>query len=146
MPFGMWTRAGTKEKCITWGAHWRYLENTTEPSMCGGYAAFLSNNSDHNGVSTASTLLLTVWVPQTIAVIPQWKQQCWPGWRVLRGCVVRWRARPRQLYAVGQFVSAADPGERSSQTLHRRMIRLRTGTTPADNYTCTVHTFSFVCS
>ena len=106
-----------------------------------GYAAFLSNYSDHNGVSTASTLLLTVWVPQTIAVIPQWKQQCSPGRQVLRGCVVRSRARPRQLYAVEQSVSAADPGECSSQTLHRRTIRLRTGTTPADNYTCTVHTF-----
>jgi len=22
-----------------WGAHWRYLKNTTEPSMCGGDAA-----------------------------------------------------------------------------------------------------------
>jgi len=24
--------------CI-WGAHWRHLKNTTEPSMCGGDAA-----------------------------------------------------------------------------------------------------------
>jgi len=23
----------------TWDAHWRYLKNTTEPSMCGGDAA-----------------------------------------------------------------------------------------------------------
>ena len=22
-----------------WGAHWRHLANTTEPSVCGGYAA-----------------------------------------------------------------------------------------------------------
>ena len=22
-----------------WGAHWRHLKNTTEPSMCGGDAA-----------------------------------------------------------------------------------------------------------
>jgi len=28
-------------------AHGRYLANMTEPSMCGGDAAFLSNYSDH---------------------------------------------------------------------------------------------------
>jgi len=22
-----------------WGVHWRHLANTTEPSVCGGYAA-----------------------------------------------------------------------------------------------------------
>jgi len=32
---------GPKEACVTWGAHWRHLANTTEPSMCGGDAAFL---------------------------------------------------------------------------------------------------------
>jgi len=31
---------------IRWGAHWRHLMNTTEPSMCGDDAA-LSNYSDH---------------------------------------------------------------------------------------------------
>jgi len=25
--------------CYIWGAHWRHLKNTTEPSMCGGNAA-----------------------------------------------------------------------------------------------------------
>jgi len=29
------------------GAQWRHLANTTEPSMCGGNAAFLSNYFDH---------------------------------------------------------------------------------------------------
>jgi len=29
------------------GAHWLNLANTTEPFMCGGDAAFLSNYSDH---------------------------------------------------------------------------------------------------
>ena len=24
-----------------WGAHWRQLANTTEPSMCGGHAAYV---------------------------------------------------------------------------------------------------------
>jgi len=24
-----------------WGAHWRHLANTTEPSMCGGDAAYV---------------------------------------------------------------------------------------------------------
>jgi len=37
---------GPKEACITWGAHWRHLANTTEPSMCGGDAVFLSDYSD----------------------------------------------------------------------------------------------------
>jgi len=36
-----------KEACITLGAHWRNLANTIESSMCGGYAAFLSNYFDH---------------------------------------------------------------------------------------------------
>ena len=29
------------------GAYWRHLANTTEPSMCGGDADFLSNYFDH---------------------------------------------------------------------------------------------------
>jgi len=28
---------------LRWGAHWRNLANTTEPSMFGGDAVFLSN-------------------------------------------------------------------------------------------------------
>jgi len=34
--------------CI-WGAHWHYLMNMTEPSMCGGDAdlALMSNYFDH---------------------------------------------------------------------------------------------------
>jgi len=28
---------------IRWSAHWRHLANATEPSLCGGGAAFLSN-------------------------------------------------------------------------------------------------------
>ena len=30
----------SKEACIRWGAHWRHLANTIEPSMCRGDAAF----------------------------------------------------------------------------------------------------------
>ena len=30
---------GPKETCVRWGAHWRHLANTTEPSMCCGGAA-----------------------------------------------------------------------------------------------------------
>jgi len=33
--------------CVSWGAHWRHLANTTEPSMCGGDAAFFSDYFDH---------------------------------------------------------------------------------------------------
>ena len=35
MPFGLWTRV---EACIRWSAHWRNPANTTETSMCDGYA------------------------------------------------------------------------------------------------------------
>jgi len=30
---------GSKEGCVKWGAHWRHLANTTEPSMRGGDGA-----------------------------------------------------------------------------------------------------------
>ena len=36
-----------KKACVTWGAHWRHLANTTEPSVCGSDAAFLSNYFNH---------------------------------------------------------------------------------------------------
>jgi len=38
---------GPREHVLDVGAHWRNLANTTEPSMCGGDAAFLSNYFDH---------------------------------------------------------------------------------------------------
>jgi len=38
---------GPKEAFIRWGALWRYLANTIEPSICAGDAAFLSNYFDH---------------------------------------------------------------------------------------------------
>jgi len=39
MPFGLWTRVGPRQ-CVRCGARWCNLANTTEPSMCGGDAAF----------------------------------------------------------------------------------------------------------
>jgi len=36
-----------KEPCVRWGAHWRNLANTIEPSMCGGDAAIVPNYFDH---------------------------------------------------------------------------------------------------
>ena len=38
----MWVvdSVGPKEACVVWGAHWRNLTNTTEPSVCGGDVAF----------------------------------------------------------------------------------------------------------
>ena len=39
MPFGLYTRVGPKH-VLNEGAHWRRLANTSEPSMCGGDAAF----------------------------------------------------------------------------------------------------------
>jgi len=38
MPFGMWT-GGCAQGTMKWGAHWRYLANTTEPIVCVGDAA-----------------------------------------------------------------------------------------------------------
>ena len=38
---------GSKEACVRWGAYWRHLANTTEPSVCGDDAAFLSDYFDH---------------------------------------------------------------------------------------------------
>ena len=57
MPFGMWTAGCLKEARIRWGAHWRHLATTIEPSVCGGDAAFLSNYSDHlfSGYSLVAT-------------------------------------------------------------------------------------------
>ena len=38
---------GPLEAFAGWGAYWHHLLNTTEPSMCGGDAAFLSNYFDY---------------------------------------------------------------------------------------------------
>jgi len=43
MPFAMLSRVGPRKHVLDGGAQWRHLGNTTEPSMCGGDAAFLSN-------------------------------------------------------------------------------------------------------
>jgi len=47
MPFGMWTRMGSRKHVLDDGAHWRNLANTIESSMSGGDAPFLSNYLDH---------------------------------------------------------------------------------------------------
>ena len=58
-----------------WGAHWRHLKNTTEPSMCGGHAALcqitlttccpsdshISHLHTINGIDTIVSILL--WPP-----------------------------------------------------------------------------------
>jgi len=46
MPFGIWTRVGPKKHVLDGDAHWRHLANTSEPSVCGDDAAFLSNDFD----------------------------------------------------------------------------------------------------
>jgi len=40
MPFGTWTRLGSRKHVLDGDVHWRHLANTIEPSMCGGDAAF----------------------------------------------------------------------------------------------------------
>jgi len=49
IPFGLWSveSNGLKEAFSRWGAHWRHLANTIEPSVLGGDAALLSNYFDH---------------------------------------------------------------------------------------------------
>jgi len=46
MPFGMWTRVSPQKHVLYGSAHWRYLANVIEPSMCGGGAAYLSGYFD----------------------------------------------------------------------------------------------------
>ena len=43
MQFRMWTQVGSDKHILDAGAYWRNLGITNEPSVCGGYAAFLSN-------------------------------------------------------------------------------------------------------
>ena len=47
VPSGLWTRVGKRKHMWIGSAQWRHLANTTEPSTCGGDAAFLSNYFDH---------------------------------------------------------------------------------------------------
>ena len=47
MSFAMSTRVGPRKHVLDGSAHWRHLANTTEPSMCGGDAASLSNYFDY---------------------------------------------------------------------------------------------------
>jgi len=56
-----------KEACVRWDAHWRNLANMTEPCMCGGDAAFLSNYSDRM-FNLASSIKLIA--RQAYCVIP----------------------------------------------------------------------------
>ena len=55
MLFGMWTGVGPRKQALDGGSHWRNLANTTEPSMCGGDAAFTLYYFDH--------LLLLLYAP-----------------------------------------------------------------------------------
>jgi len=53
MLFGLWTQVGPGKH-----VHWSHLANTTEPSMCGGNVAFLSNYFGH--ILWLSLLLLSL--------------------------------------------------------------------------------------
>ena len=55
MSFGVSTRVGARKLALDVDAHRRNLPNTTEPSMCGGDAAFLSVT-----LTTCDYLLLSV--------------------------------------------------------------------------------------
>jgi len=46
MSFGMLSGMSQRNQLPDGGAHWRNLADTTEPSICGGDAAFLSNYFD----------------------------------------------------------------------------------------------------
>jgi len=61
MLFGLWTRVGERKHEMHWGAHWRNLANTTEPSVCGGDAALSQISlslSVHLSVRTLTTAFL----------------------------------------------------------------------------------------
>jgi len=47
MSLGTLTQVGLRKHVVDGDAHWRNLANTTEPSMCGGDVAFLSNYFNH---------------------------------------------------------------------------------------------------
>jgi len=51
IPSALWTPVGPRKHVLQGGAHWHHLANTTEPSVCGGDAAFLSNYFDHLFIS-----------------------------------------------------------------------------------------------
>jgi len=57
---------GLKEACVTWGAHWRHLANTTEPSVCGGDAALrqitlnMSKCLQHQAAVSSKQKLLSI--------------------------------------------------------------------------------------
>jgi len=77
-PFGMWIRVGPRKHVLDGSEHWRHLANTTEPSLCGGYATFLSNYFDHLLLRNAYVSLRSdrsLGVPVTNACL------CWL-WRV----------------------------------------------------------------
>jgi len=56
-----------KEACVKWSAHWRYLADTVEPSMCGDDAAFLSNYFNH-----LFTLVILLYHMYFTACITRW--------------------------------------------------------------------------
>jgi len=68
---------GSKEACIRWRAHWRYLANTTEMSICVCDVAFVSNDSDHllylvvNGANVTRSTTFNVFSQLSV---PKWFQ------------------------------------------------------------------------
>jgi len=44
------------------GAHWRHLVNTTEPSMCSGDVAFLSNYFEHMFLCVYTSMGKRTWL------------------------------------------------------------------------------------
>jgi len=68
MPFGLWTWVGPRNR-IRWDAQWHHLKNATEPFVCGGDAASLSNYFDHLLLLGRITVLRTqMWSIVTVGV------------------------------------------------------------------------------
>ena len=55
-----------------WGAHWRHLKNTTEPSMCGGDAALCQISLPLVPVVNTCLSCEDI-VRQSCAMVPRWR-------------------------------------------------------------------------
>jgi len=122
MSFVICTRMGQRnhqKACIKWGAHWRHMANTIEPSMCDGNAAFLSNYFDHLLLTrnTASTSMysLTFCVRVMLPECHQWKP-------AVQAAVVMLRTPPvtRQSPATGGQQRAHTPPCVRTMSSYRR--------------------------
>ena len=66
MPFGLWIQTGPKKHVLHGAAHWRHLVNVTEPFVCRGDVAFLSNDCYYYCITITLTMTLQANVCTTV--------------------------------------------------------------------------------